>query len=167
LATHTSTVEVCALMFCSVDFRSVRCHRAHRLGDAVTLERRPNKSVRSGVIYSASTECHLCTVHPVRRIRCTPLSVSTMPDSSPMRSPNAVSSNGRCITPRPKKPRSPPLCAEPQSENLRAIASNWDSSAMIALRNSMRRVIASAFQIMISGQRHDDGRLEFLCFTKM
>ena len=122
------------------------------------------------------------------------------------------------MTPRPNTPRSPPLCAEPQSEylenevariglvgsslfehpkthafmplpsrltadavedeakvsramisnwetHLRAMISNWESSPRMALRYSIKRVMASALEIVISAALQDDGRRLFLCFT--
>ena len=46
---------------------------------------------------------------------CTPLSVSTMPESSPTLSAKAASSNGFCMAPRLNGPRSPPCFALLQS----------------------------------------------------
>ncbi len=53
--------------------------------------------------------------HAVRRMRCVPLSVCTTSESWPTLSAKAASSNGFCICPRVKKPRSPPLRDEEQS----------------------------------------------------
>ena len=50
-----------------------------------------------------------------KRTMCTPLSVSTMPESSPTLSAKAASSNGVCMAPRLNGPRSPPCFALLQS----------------------------------------------------
>jgi len=60
--------------------------------------------------------------HSVRRMRWTPESVNTGSDISPTFKLNAASSNGFCIAPRPKGPKSPPLFAEEQSEYFAAIS---------------------------------------------
>lgn len=52
----------------------------------------------------------------VRRIRWTPLSVETTDETSPTRSRNVASSNGFCIWPRVKKPRSPAAEWDEQSD---------------------------------------------------
>ena len=62
--------------------------------------------------------------HPVRKIICTPLSVSTAPLNSPTLNAIVASSNGFCICPGPNSPRSPPRFALEQSETLCANASN-------------------------------------------
>ena len=54
---------------------------------------------------------------------CTPESVSTTPLISPTRRAKEASSNGLCIWPRVKNPRSPPLDAEEQSDSVRARSS--------------------------------------------
>jgi hypothetical protein len=53
--------------------------------------------------------------YSVLRIKCKPLSVSMIPLSSPTFKANAASSNGFCMAPRPKEPKSPPFLAELQS----------------------------------------------------
>lgn len=63
------------------------------------------------------------TAQPVRKMMCTPLSVSTAPLISPTLNAIVASSNGFCICPGPNSPRSPPRFALEQSETLRANAS--------------------------------------------
>jgi len=55
-------------------------------------------------------------IQPVRRMRCTPLSVSTILLMVPTCNEKVASSNGFCIWPRPNQPRSPLLACEEQSE---------------------------------------------------
>ena len=74
------------------------------------------------VILCCDTVFAVLRAHAVRRIRCTPESVSTTPLICPTASANVASSNGFCIWPRPKKSRSPPFCALPQSLSLAACA---------------------------------------------
>ena len=47
-----------------------------------------------------------------------PESLSTAPLICPASSVNAASSKAACIYPGPKKPRSPPFCADEHSENV-------------------------------------------------
>lgn len=51
---------------------------------------------------------------------CTPESVNTGSDNSPTFNANAASSNGFCMAPLPKGPKSPPRFADEQSEYLEA-----------------------------------------------
>ena len=67
-------------------------------------------------------------LQPVRKITCTPESVSTTPLISPTARANVASSNGFCICPRPNSPKSPPRW----SSNRRA------SSSVIRRRVSRR-----------------------------
>lgn len=55
-------------------------------------------------------------IYLIRSMICTPESVSIMSDISPTFKLNATSSNGFCIWPREKGPKSPPRLAELQSE---------------------------------------------------
>ncbi len=68
-------------------------------------------------------------------MRWTPLSVSTMLLSSPTLRPKAASSNGFCIWPRWKKPRSPPARAEEQS----LLAKHPEKSKVSVVRAPMLR----------------------------
>ena len=62
------------------------------------------------------------TNHASRRMMCSPESLSTMPEISPTSSAKDASSNGFCICPGPKWPRSPPLLYEEQSDLAFALA---------------------------------------------
>ena len=63
-------------------------------------------------------------IYPVRKMTCTPESVSTTPLISPTPNAYVASSNARCIAPRPNSPKSPPLFADEQSDTSRATSSN-------------------------------------------
>jgi hypothetical protein len=89
--------------------------------------------------------------HAVLRIRWHPLSVQTGSESSPTLRAKAASSNGFCICPRSKYPRSPPRLALEQSERLVANAERVSSpdwilvwySWIVAKASSLVRVIFS------------------------
>lgn len=124
--------------------------------------------------------------HPVLMIRCTPLSVDTTSLISPTLSPNVASSNGFCICPGLKKPRSPWERYELQSEFLPASSENLLSSSLISdwnprrisMASSLLRVIdfyvgreGSQFVILVQSSMSSltsfqlDGFLLSLCFT--
>ncbi|KAH9527980.1 hypothetical protein DERF_001960 [Dermatophagoides farinae] len=63
--------------------------------------------------------CVLCAFQQVRVE-----SVSTTCDNSPTFKANAASSNGFCIAPRAKNPKSPPRLADEQSDSSDASSSN-------------------------------------------
>jgi len=64
-------------------------------------------------------------LYAVLKMMCTPESVQIGSDSSPTLSEKPASSNGFCIWPRPKGPRSPPRFAELQSLNCVASSANF------------------------------------------
>lgn len=64
----------------------------------------------------------------------TPESVSTVCDISPTFKAKAASSNGFCIVPLWKGPRSPPLLADEQSEYFWARSTNVDLPVSISSR---------------------------------
>lgn len=72
--------------------------------------------------------------HPIRLMICTPESVHTGPESCPTSRANAASSNGGCICPFLKYPRSPPCFAELQSDSVDARASKVTSPMQIRSR---------------------------------
>lgn len=94
--------------------------------------------------------------HSVRKMRCTPLCVSTIPLISPTRNPNAASSNGFCICPGPNRPRSPSCSCEKQSECLRASAPNVSALVptsdwyppRIAIASSLERVMFACLYLI-------------------
>mmetsp|Transcript_47089 Transcript_47089/g.134367 ORF Transcript_47089/g.134367 Transcript_47089/m.134367 type:complete len:217 (+) Transcript_47089:88-738(+) len=102
----------------------------------------------------------------------TPESVDTTWESSPSLRAKEASENAFCIFSRAKRPRSPPLLAEPQSEcsvassrNLRG-SSSGPSFASWALSPRSTSAASSAVHV-IFGSRQDAGRLEPRCFRIM
>jgi hypothetical protein len=97
-------------------------------------------------------------------MRWRPLSDFTMPDSSPTLSATTASSNGFCMAPGPKSPRSPPALAEEQSLSFAARSANVTLPLLIASRCPARIARASAsVRLLIlapSGSFHDAGRRE-------
>jgi hypothetical protein len=80
-------------------------------------------------MYVPYTECTL--VHPVRMMRCTPLSVSTTSLIWPTSRPYVALSNGFCICPGPNQPRSPAFSCDEQSECCCASAPNVSALPLI------------------------------------
>eukprot|EP01090_Pellita_catalonica_P013497 TRINITY_DN3222_c0_g1_i1.p2 TRINITY_DN3222_c0_g1~~TRINITY_DN3222_c0_g1_i1.p2 ORF type:complete len:104 (+),score=4.74 TRINITY_DN3222_c0_g1_i1:66-377(+) len=89
-----------------------------------------------------------------------------MPLIWPISKPNAASSNGFCIWPRWKGPKSPPRLALLQSLSFLAKSSKEISPDSIRLRKPSKRAIASAFVRVIVDSFQDAGRRESRCFTK-
>ena len=104
-------------------------------------------------------------IYAVRRIMWTPESVQTVSLSSPTLSWKAASSNGFCIAPRPKVPRSPPFLAELQSEYLEANSANDARPEVIWSLYPLRRLAASSFERVMLSDLHEDGRLDSQCLT--
>ena len=93
-------------------------------------------------------------------MRWTPLSVSTISLISPIFKAKVASSNGFCICPVPKTPRSPPLRAELQSENSFASWANLSWDPLISVWYPWRISIASAFERVIFSWSKDRGQWE-------
>lgn len=100
----------------------------------------------------------------VRKIMCKPLSVSTIPDISPILSENAASSKGRCMTPRLNFPNEPPFLYELQSEYFEANSSK-DSPESIFFRYFSSISRASLLLRVIFSLRWELGRRLPSCFT--
>ena len=95
----------------------------------------------------------------IRWMIWTPESVSTMSESSPTSSSNAASSNGFCIAPLVKNPKSPPRLAEEQSEYFSASSASVVSLFWILDRYSATSFRASSTDLLMVSSLHDDGRL--------
>jgi len=93
-------------------------------------------------------------------MRWTPLSVSTTSLISPIFKAKVASSNGFCICPGPKTPRSPPLRVELQSENCFASCANFSWDPLIWVWYPWRISIASAFERVIFSWGRDRGQRE-------
>jgi hypothetical protein len=96
--------------------------------------------------------------YSVRRMRWTPLSVSTTSLISPIFKANAASSKAFCICPVPKTPRSPRLRAELQSENFSASSKNFSWDPLISVWYPRRIAIASSFERVIFAWCEDRGQ---------
>ena len=86
---------------------------------------------------------------------CRPEAESTMPLISPTFRAKVASSKGFCISPGPKKPRSPPWAWEPQSLSCSATSEKESGAATtralmpsrIFLASSLLRVMLDSFQL--------------------
>lgn len=127
---------------------------------------RPSSNVS---IHSKSTGYHSWYLPPmvvhqaVLLIIWRPESVSTMSESWPTSRSKEASSNGFCIAPRVKNPRSPPRLADEQSEYFSANSSSLPSPDSISFRYLDTRSRASSFVRSIFSSLHDDGLLQH-CF---
>jgi hypothetical protein len=90
-----------------------------------------------------------------------------MPDSSPTFKAKAASSNGFCIFPRSKKPKSPFCDAEEQSDLFFAISSNDARPETISFLIFEISFNASCFDKVMFGFLHEAGRREPACLHKM
>ena len=97
---------------------------------------------------------------------CTPLSVQIGSLISPTLRENPASSNGFCIAPRPKEPKSPPFFAEEQSEYFEASSAKDASPLTICSLYESKRSNASSFVRVMLSDLHEEGLLDSLCLTK-
>merc|ERR1719189_1383374 len=102
--------------------------------------------------------------HFVRRMMCTPESVSTASLISPTWRAKVASSKGFCICPLPNMPKSPPFLAELQSLNLLARSSKVASLLTIWLLYPARMPSASSLDRVMLSSRQELGLLLSLCF---
>ena len=95
------------------------------------------------------------TIYSVRNIIWRPESVSTISDISPTFNPKVGSSNGFCIIPRVKLPRSPPSRNDPQS----------DRSFAMLQKLSYRLCCPWLLPISCSFKRMPDSSFSASCFV--
>lgn len=97
-----------------------------------------------------------------------PLSVETIPLISPTFKLKAASSKGFCISPRLKRPKSPPFWQLEHSEKLEASYLNNSGLALSWLRKDWMLAMASSLERVIGLLRKEStGRRDSLCFCRM